>query len=334
MRSLMSWPKTLAGSWPGRADRTLDPLFERAIAVPRPAGLPHVHLPGASARQVSLRRLRRIELARARQLLPWRLLALLLLGASTAYGLWDGGAVQKMYAQANNGLDAIAVAAGLGAKTILIEGEHHVADSQIAGALDIGPNTVLLAYDTDAAKVRLEKLSWVKHAQVMRLLPSTLQVVIEERTPYAIWQHEGKTYVIDRAGVMLAPAVPDAYPALPIVVGDGAAKNAAALFKTLQGFPGLRKQMLAAIRVGDRRWNLQLKSGLSVMLPDDDVGEALAEFTQIDRQRGLLHRQISTIDLRLADRITVKLQKPEAPGPEAVGPPDLPTASAPVKGNT
>ena len=34
----------------------------------------------------------------------------------------------------------------------------------------------------------------------MRLLPSTLQVVIEERVPYAIWQTHGQTYVVDAEG--------------------------------------------------------------------------------------------------------------------------------------
>ena len=36
----------------------------------------------------------------------------------------------------------------------------------------------------------------------MRLLPSTLQVVVEERTPYAIWQNSRQTYVVDAEGVV------------------------------------------------------------------------------------------------------------------------------------
>ena len=73
----------------------------------------------------------------------------------------------------------------------------------------------------------LKQVPWIKHAQVMRLLPSTLQVVIEERVPFAMWQIHGQTYVVDAEGVMLAPALREAYADLPLVVGEGAGKNAA-----------------------------------------------------------------------------------------------------------
>ena len=133
----------------------------------------------------------------------------------------------------------------------------------------------MLAFDTDAAKERLEQVPWVKHAQVMRLLPSTLQVVIEERIPFAVWQSQGKTYVVDVEGAVIAPAVREAYASLPLVVGEGAGKNAADLFETLKPFDSVTKQMVAALRVGDRRWTLKLSSGVDVMLPDDDVAAAL-----------------------------------------------------------
>ena len=115
----------------------------------------------------------------------------------------------------------------------------------------------------------------MKHAQVMRLLPSTLQVVIEERVPFAVWQSQGKTYVVDVEGAVIAPAVREAYASLPLVVGEGAGKNAADLFETLKPFDSVTKQMVAALRVGDRRWTLKLSSGVDVMLPDDGVADAL-----------------------------------------------------------
>ncbi len=52
---------------------------------------------------------------------------------------------------------------------------------------------MMLGFDSDPAKARLEGVPSIRHAQVMRLLPSTLQVQIEERVPYAIWQNHGQT---------------------------------------------------------------------------------------------------------------------------------------------
>jgi cell division protein FtsQ len=195
---------------------------------------------------------------------------------------------------------------------------------------------MMLGFDTDAAKTRLEAVPWIRHAQVMRLLPSTLQVVIEERTPYAIWQNKGQTYVVDAEGVVLAPALREAYAGLPLVVGEGAGKSAAQLFDQLNSHGDLTQNLVAAIRVGDRRWTLKLASGLEIMLPDDNVGEALASLAKLDRERGVLKRDIAAVDLRLLDRVTVRLRATASAAPPGGAPQaEVPTASTKTaKGKT
>lgn len=268
----------------------------------------------------------------------WLALSALFFGSALVYGAVIGGQTTRAYDALTGGIHNLAVAAGFGIDRITVTGQHHATDAAITAALGAGPDTMMLGFDTDAAKTRLEAVPWIRHAQVMRLLPSTLQVVVEERIPSAVWQNHGQTYVVDAEGVMLAPALREAYPGLPLVVGEGAAKNAAQLFDQLTPFGELTKDMVAAIRVGDRRWTLQLASGLEIMLPDDNVAEALTSLAKLDRERGVLKRNIAAVDLRLLDRVTVRLRETAAadqPGgtPQA----DLPTAStkvAPAKGKT
>jgi cell division protein FtsQ len=170
----------------------------------------------------------------------------------------------------------------------------------------------------------------------MRLLPSTLQVVVEERTPFAVWQNKGQTYVVDAEGVVLAPALREAYASLPLVVGEGAAKSAAELYDQLAPYNDLKQKLVAAIRVGDRRWTLQLASGLDIMLPDDNVGEALNSLAKLDEDRGLFKRDIAAVDLRLLDRVTVRLRDgAAATTPGGTSQTDIPTASTgTAKGKT
>jgi cell division protein FtsQ len=278
--------------------------------------------------------------ARGRRLLPggaalqagnraWRLLVLFSLVSAAGYGIWVSGKDGSLYHEA----EALAVAAGFGVKQITVEGQQHLSDAELATALGAGPGTMMFAFDTDAAKARLEGVPWIKQAQVMRLLPSTLQVVIEERVPFAMWQSKGETYVIDRDGAVLGPAVREAYADLPLVVGEGAGKNAANLFAELAFFEGVEKEVVAAIRVGDRRWTLKLSSGIDIMLPDDNIADALKTLVGLDQERGLLHRDVAAVDLRLADRVSVKLRdrSSAAPQPETSGLSDVPTAS--TKGN-
>jgi cell division protein FtsQ len=127
--------------------------------------------------------------------------------------------------------------------------------------------------------------------------------------------------------------VREAYSDLPLVVGEGAGKNAADLLATLKPFDSLTRQMVAAMRVGDRRWTLKLTSGIDIMLPDDGLADALNTLIALDRSRNLLERKIAAVDLRLADRVSVRLRDANAPAtPGGVAAPDVPTAS--TKRNT
>ena len=213
----------------------------------------------------------------------WLALSVLFLGSALVYGAVIGGQTARAYDALTGGIEHLAVAAGFGVKRITVTGQLHATDAAITAALGAGPDTMMLGFDTDAAKARLEAVPWIRHAQVMRLLPSTLQVVVEERTPYAVWQNHGQTYVVDAEGVVLAPALREAYAGLPLVVGEGAGKNAAQLFDQLTPFGDLTKDVIAAIRVGDRRWTLKLASGLEIMLPDDNIAEALTSLAKLDR---------------------------------------------------
>jgi cell division protein FtsQ len=314
-------------------------LLARGIAVPRQPsrGLPMI----VGARNLISRKPRSVRLGRLghdRARGKWLLLSVLFLGSAVTYGAILGGQTGRVLDLFEGGVERLAVAVGFGIKRITVSGQRNTTDAEITAALQATPDTMMLGFDTDAAKARLEAVPWIRHAQVMRLLPSTLQVVIEERDPYAMWQNKGQTYVVDDQGVVLAPALPQAYPELPLVVGEGAGKHAAALFRTLQPYAELRRHMLAALRVGDRRWTLKLRSGLEIMLPDDSVTEALDSLTKLERDHGILERDVASVDLRLLDRITVRRREASLAAPSEAAPAsDVPTAStgaAPARGKT
>jgi cell division protein FtsQ len=328
------------GSARGEARRraSADALFSRGIAAPRSSsrGLPVL----AGARRLITRNPKSVrlgKLGRDRARGKWLFVCVFFLAIALLYGAWIGGETERLFDALNGGVEKLAVVAGFGVKRITVEGQLHTTDAEITTALKAGPDTMMLGFDTDAAKARLESVPWIRHAQVMRLLPSTLQVVVEERVPNAIWQNHGQTYVVDAEGVMLAPALREAYPDLPLVVGEGAAKAALALYDALKAYGDLKQKMIAALRVGDRRWTLKLASGPEIMLPDDNVDEALASLAKLDKERGLLKRDIATVDLRLLDRVTVRLrEEADASPPSSDAAQDTPTSSTktPGKGKT
>ena len=273
---------------------------------------------------------RRVHLGRTRRGPlggKWQMLCAVFATSAVLYGAVVGGQIEKIFNAAVTGAERAGVAIGFGVKRVVVEGQKNATNAAITTALAAGPQTFMLGFDTDAAKDRLESVPWIRHARVMRLLPSTLQVEIEERDPYAIWQNKRKTFVVDSEGVVLAPALPQAYPRLPLVVGEGAGKHAAALYEMLAPYKELRSRMLAALRVGDRRWTLKLRTGTEVILPDGSVKMALDALQKLEQERGVLQQDIAAIDLRLLDPNTLRLRETTAISADDAAPTEMPTSA-------
>ena len=156
------------------------------------------------------------------------------------------------------------------------------------------------------ARQRVETLSWVEHATVERRLPSTVVVFLQERRPFAIWQNQGKFALIDRNGQLVANQNIAEFRQLTLVVGPGAPAAAATLIDALSDRPDLQKRIIAAVRVGERRWNLHLNNGADVMLPEGHEIAALDRLMQLQQQHALLDRPLAAIDLRLGDRLVLR----------------------------
>jgi cell division protein FtsQ len=183
--------------------------------------------------------------------------------------------------------------------------------------------------DVDAIRNRLLQYGWVKDARISRRLPDTLVVDIVERTPAALWQNQGGLALIDSDGVLLDRIPVDKMPDLPLLIGPGANAHERGLSALMNRVPTLKPQLSSATWVGGRRWDLNFQSGETVALPEGDgaAAKALANFAKLDKASGLLGRGIVRFDLRIPDKMVVRL--PRAPG-EPIAPPAA-AASAPAQ---
>jgi cell division protein FtsQ len=162
------------------------------------------------------------------------------------------------------------------------------------------------------AKEKLETLPWVRSAVVERRLPDTLYVRLVERKPLALWQHGGKLELIDHEGAVIPVTRLDRFAKLPLVVGEGAASHAAELLDMLASEPDLASRVTAAVRVGDRRWNLRIDNAIEVLLPADAPASAWAQLARLERSSAILKRDVQTVDVRLPDRLVLRVN-PEVP---------------------
>ncbi len=195
-------------------------------------------------------------------------------------------------------------------KTIRIEGRNLTPEEDLAKALGTSVGQPIFGFSVSAARDRIDALPFIDHATVARHMPDTVIVKIVERSPIAVWQDHGQFILINRAG----ERVPDqglegkngqAFIKLPLVVGEGANLAAATLTDALTANPAVKDFVVAAVRVGQRRWNLTLRDGATVLLPEGQEQAALARLAQYQAQFRLMERPVVSIDMRLPDRMVI-----------------------------
>jgi cell division protein FtsQ len=208
--------------------------------------------------------------------------------------------------------------AGFEVRHVEVTGLKHMAKLPVYGAALNGATNSMLLVDLDDIRARLQTLPWVADASVARRLPDTLVIDIVERKPLAIWQHRRRLAVIDREGHILDTKRLDRFASLPLIVGPYANLQAHPLMTMLADFPEVQQRVDSAIWIGDRRWDLRLKSGETLALPEGYAAAtgALRQFVKMEQENGLLDRGFVRFDLRLPDRMVVRISG--EPGAQAL----------------
>jgi cell division protein FtsQ len=232
--------------------------------------------------------------------------ALILLG-SAGFGVVRGGHVEELSAALSDTRNAIANSAGFRITTVAINGRKQLTQDEVLAIGGVNGRSSLLFLDADAVRDKLKANPWIGDATVLKLYPGRLQIDIVERSAFALWQQDGRLAVIADDGAVLEPYVTRRFVKLPLVVGKGAETRAKDFLSLLDRYPQVRAQTKAAIFVGERRWNLRLSDGLDIRLPENDVGNALAALSTLDKEDKLFSRDIVAVDMRLPDRLTVQL---------------------------
>jgi cell division protein FtsQ len=199
------------------------------------------------------------------------------------------------------------LATGFTLDSVVVTGRTRTDPAQILAAIGVAKGGPILNVDPQQVRERLEALDWIDHANVRRILPGRIEIEIHESVPFAVWQQDGHFSLIDARGHRITSNNVSAFAHLPLVVGAGAADKAAELFALLETQPALKNRVQAAVRVGDRRWNICFENNVELMLPETGYAEAWAKFANIEADQRLLARAISHVDMRLKDKLVVRL---------------------------
>ncbi|AWC23325.1 cell division protein FtsQ/DivIB [Aminobacter niigataensis] len=226
------------------------------------------------------------------------------LAASSLYGAYVGGHFPAL-------VQGVTARSGFAVDQIKVSGNRETSEIDILDKLELDGWTSLVGFNPEEARERIVSLPWVRDAAVRKVYPDTIEVRVDERDAFAIWQHGSQLSVVEKDGKVIAPFTGGRQVALPLVIGFGAAERGADFVAKVQAFPELASRVRGYIRIGERRWDLRLDNGITVKLPENKVDAALADLAALDRDDAILTRDISAVDMRFGDRLVVQLT-PEA----------------------
>ena len=231
----------------------------------------------------------------------------------------SGHYVQNIVSGVGAGADRQLAAMGLRVRTLTVQGASPLAQADIIKAAGVYRDEPIVGLDLNALRRRIEQVGWVKQARVVRLLPDAIVVVVTSRDSLAVWQHAGRTEVVDAEGRVIPEADPGRFADLPLVVGEGANDSAAAILPVVHSHPRLMQRLEALVRVDGRRWDLRMKDGGLIQLPAVGEDSALIQLDQLDQKSRILELGFARIDLRDPELVAVRPRDAAAPGQAPAG---------------
>lgn len=204
---------------------------------------------------------------------------------------------------------------------IQVRGNRHLARGEVMALLSGLEGQHILLTDLEPWRRRVLGSPWVQRAALRRVLPSTVEVVIGERTPIAIGRIDGELYLVDEEGLVI-----DAYGAnyaqfdLPIVDGLASAPDAngptvdparaalaARLLSALEGRRDLMRRV-SQVDVSNFRDAVVLldEDPALVHLGDQRFVERLQSYLDLAEALRARVPEIEYVDLRFEDRVYVR----------------------------
>lgn len=196
---------------------------------------------------------------------------------------------------------------------VVISGRNRTAKEDVLQALNIERGANMLKIDIYAIKERLETLPWVKEAIVRRsFFPNLLNIELVEKQVRAIWQINERFYPLDDDGEIIKAEFKIKEPLL-LIVGAGAPENFKDLTEVLKDEDtNYISRVKVANYISGRRWNLildDIRNGVTIKLPEENIDKAWKKLAKLDKTKGIFKRKLTIIDLRLPNKIVVKLRK-------------------------
>ena len=206
--------------------------------------------------------------------------------------------------------------------TITVDGAGWMSRGELLGLLEPLRGNNLIQADLGTAHASLLASGWIRNAMLRRVFPSTVEVIVEERTPFALGRFGDRLYIIDTEGRVIDEYSPrfallnlplvdglgeDEAPATAAVLRGGRAALAARVIRAIAEDPALSARV-SQIDVADPYDVVVLLSGdpARIHLGHEQFAERLRMYLELATTLRSRVAVIDAVDMRFGPQVYVR----------------------------
>ena len=151
----------------------------------------------------------------------------------------------------------------------------------------------------------LNKKNLIKKFIITKTSNNLITIKIEEKNIIGLLKIENNNYLIDEFNNKIETKITPNLFHLPVFIGKNSNKNASVILNLIKE-SGINLNYLSFSFVDQRRWNINLKNGVKILLPETKVLDTLNLLNKITSKHNILNGNFIEIDLRINGKFFLK----------------------------
>ena len=225
---------------------------------------------------------------------------------------WRSGIVAQFINNFESKVEKLLIDGGLIVENICIIGTNIITEDIIIEVSQVNIGGALLTVDIGGIVERVEQLKWVNKASVRREFSGRINIDILEHEPAALWQVDNKLWIVSDEGIQIDDKNLEYFTHLPMISGKGAEAELESLLTAVSINMIMFNRVETASWVGERRWDIYLKNGIKIMLPEEGIELVWESLSNFEQEEQLLARNILAVDFRIKDKTVIRLTREES----------------------
>ena len=151
----------------------------------------------------------------------------------------------------------------------------------------------------------LNKKNLVKKFIITKTSNNLITIEIEEKNIIGLLKIENNYFLIDEFNNIIETKITPNLFHLPVFIGKNANKNASVILNLIKE-SDINLNYLSFSFVDQRRWNINLKNGVKILLPETKVLDTLKLLNKVTSKYNILNGNFIEIDMRIYGKYFLK----------------------------